>query len=43
VEKIQNDKSSGEYITREEFNAFKESLKEHFRTFTDNYMDFKQD
>jgi DNA-binding NarL/FixJ family response regulator len=40
VEKIQNDTSSGEYITRDEFNAFKESLKEHFRTFTDKYMDF---
>ncbi|HEY93716.1 MAG TPA: response regulator transcription factor [Dehalococcoidia bacterium] len=40
-EKTESDTSSQEYITREEFNAFKESLKEHFRAFTDNYMDFK--
>jgi len=41
IEKTKSDTSSEEYITRDEFNAFKENLKEHFRAFTDNYMDFK--
>lgn len=35
------DESSEGYITREEFNAFKESLRKHFKSFTDNYTDFK--
>jgi DNA-binding NarL/FixJ family response regulator len=42
-EKPDDEKSSEEYITRDEFNAFKESLREHFRAFTDNYMDFKSE
>jgi DNA-binding NarL/FixJ family response regulator len=41
IESTQSDTLSEEYITREEFNAFKESLKEHFRAFTDKYMDFE--
>ena len=43
MEKTRSDASSEEYITRDEFNKFKESLKEHFRAFTDTYMDFKSD
>ena len=43
IEKTKSDTSSEEYITRDEFNAFKENLKEHFRAFTDNYMDFKSE
>ena len=43
TDSTQSDTSSDEYITREEFNAFKESLKEHFRAFTDNYPDFKSE
>ena len=43
MERTKSEKSSEEYISREEFNAFKESLKEHFRAFTDNYMDFKSE
>jgi hypothetical protein len=42
-ERTENEESSEEYITRDEFNAFKENLKEHFRAFTDNYMDFKSE
>jgi DNA-binding NarL/FixJ family response regulator len=41
VETTGSDTPSDEYITRDEFNAFKENLKEHFRAFTDNYMDFR--
>lgn len=43
IEKTESETSSEEYITREEFDAFKESLKEHFRAFTDNYTDFKSE
>lgn len=41
IQRTKSETSSEEYITRDEFNAFKESLKEHFRKFTDNYMDLK--
>ena len=43
TDSTQSDTSSDEYITREEFNAFKESLKEHFRAFTDSYPDLKSE
>ncbi len=39
-ENTESEKSFEDFITREEFNAFKESLKKHFRAFTDNYTDF---
>jgi DNA-binding CsgD family transcriptional regulator len=41
MEKTRSETPSEEYITRDEFNKFKESLKEHFRAFTDKYTDFK--
>ena len=43
MEKTGDEASPEEYITRDEFNAFKENLKEHFRAFTDKYMDFKSE
>ena len=43
MERTKSEKSSEEYITREEFNAFKESLKDHFRAFTDKYIDFNSE
>ncbi len=35
IKRTRRSKSSEEYITKEEFDAFRESLKEHFRAFTD--------
>jgi DNA-binding NarL/FixJ family response regulator len=40
-ERTESEKPPEDYITRDEFDAFKKSLKEHFRAFTDNTMDFK--